>query len=136
MPMPSCATIAMATAVATHRRSQLTIHVLQRLVYQEYGEMGGGVLLPAAAVGGEQFLRFAVLDHGAAGNLHPALLQDVSDLLVGQRMRMILVRYDALDSGLDGEGGVEEEVERHYFLVRELDVLVGSGAAHGALMHF
>src|SRR5512138_1685468 len=55
--------------------------------------------------GGEHAELVAVLRDRAAGDLDPALLEDVHDRLVGEWMLRVLLRHQLLDLRLDAAGG-------------------------------
>src|SRR5688500_5575262 len=55
--------------------------------------------------GGEDAELVAVLGDRAAGDVHPALLEDVDDRLVGQRVLRVLALDQLLDLVLDAAGG-------------------------------
>src|SRR3954464_4686960 len=87
----------------------------------------------------------AVLRHGATRDLHAALLEDVDDRLIGERMLRVFFGDELLDLRLDAarrdvfalgrrQARRKEELERQY-ATRRLDELLVRHAADRRLVH-
>src|ERR1043165_9372151 len=112
------------------------------------GRGPGDVLMSSHALAhasGKYSQLVAILGYGAAGNLDTALLQDVDDRLIGERMLGILVGDELLYLRLDatrrdvfagggGQAGGEEELERQH-PARRLHELLVRHAAHRGFVH-
>src|SRR5207248_2036027 len=100
---------------------------------------------PAAETRGQDAELFAVLRHGAAGDLEAALVEQLRDVLVRQRLLLVLFLDQGADDVLGGarrdvlailglEAAREEELELED-AARGLNVLAAAHPADGGFMH-